>query len=134
MGRKLGRNTNSRKALFRGLARSLFEQGGIITTEAKAKAARSQIDKLITLAKKDTLVSRRRVLAKLGNDTKTLGKILDTWIPAFEKRNSGFTKLVHMPARVGDSAKMVKLELSDKPIAPKPKAVEKTAKRVAKKS
>lgn len=119
MGRKFARNTNSRKALFRGLVRALFQNGSIETTLARAKAIQPEVDKLITLAKKDTLASKRSVMSKLGNDGQTYTKIFVNYLPAFESRKSGFTKLVHLPVRPGDGAQMVKLELSDKAVEAK---------------
>lgn len=121
-GRKFGRNTNSRKALFRGLVRSLFEHGSIVTTKAKAKAIVGEVDHIIVVAKADTVASRRQVMATLGNDTQTLQRVLDR-LPSQKDRKSGFTRITALPPRMGDKAEMVKLEFVDKPVE---KKVEKT--------
>src|SRR5437762_6836553 len=69
-GRRLGRNASHRRAMFRNMAMALFRHERIITTVAKAKEARPFIEKLITLAKKDTLHARREVLSRLGTPSK----------------------------------------------------------------
>ena len=112
-GRHLSRGRKSRRALFRSLIRALVASGKIVTTKAKAKAIISQIDKLITLAKKKSVAARRKVLSELGNDRETADLIFSQVLPAFTKRNSGFTRIVLLPARPGDSAQMVRLEWSD---------------------
>ncbi|MEK7111859.1 MAG: 50S ribosomal protein L17 [Patescibacteria group bacterium] len=112
-GRHLSRGRKSRRALFRSLIRALVASGKIVTTKAKAKAVIPQIDKLITLAKKKTVAARRKVLSELGNDRETADLIFSQVLPAFTKRNSGFTRIVLLPARAGDSAQLVRFEWSD---------------------
>lgn len=112
-GRHLSRGRKSRIALFRSLIRALVESGRIVTTRAKAKATVPLIDKLITLAKKKSVAARRKVLSELGNDRETTDLIFSKVLPAFTKRNSGFTRIILLPARWGDSAQMVRLEWSD---------------------
>lgn len=111
-GRKLSRNRNSRKALFRAQIRALIEHGSIKTTKAKAKSIQGQIDKLVTLAKSKDVAKRRAVFARLGNDRKSTDKL---FVLAADKlsRNSGFTKLINLNPRRGDMAEVVRLSWSD---------------------
>src|SRR5258708_40300533 len=86
-GRKLSRNTQSRKALFRTLIRALTEYGEINTTLAKAKAIRGEVDKLMTLVAKNTVSTRRLVLAKLANDKKKPTNYLKVILSLLKKKN-----------------------------------------------
>jgi large subunit ribosomal protein L17 len=108
-GRRLSRTTNERKALFRSLAVSFFTYGKIDTTEAKAKAVRPWIEKLVTRAKTDDLSSRRLLLSNLPNQ-KIVETLLKSVGPAFSSRPGGYTRLTHLGPRFGDNAPMVCLE------------------------
>ena len=113
-GRKLGRGRGARKALFRSLIRSLVEHGAIETTKAKAKAYQSEIDKLVNIAKSNTLSTRRRVLAKLGNDRKTTEAIFEKVVKSFSGRiGGGCTRIINLSHRRGDMAEMVRLEWAE---------------------
>ncbi|AKM79705.1 MAG: 50S ribosomal protein L17 [Candidatus Beckwithbacteria bacterium GW2011_GWB1_47_15] len=112
-GLKLGRNTKKRQALFKGLARSLILKEAILTTEAKAKAVKGLVDKLISRAQKGSLSSRRQLLAFLPDKT-AVHKLFDDIAPRTKKRLSGFTRLIRVGRRVGDNAMMARLELVDK--------------------
>ncbi len=112
-GRKLGRGQGARKALFRSITKALVEHGSITTTKAKAKAFQGEIDKLVGLAKEGSVVSRRRVYAKLGNDRKTTDKIFQVVAKAFEDRKGGYTRTVNLPLRRGDNAETVQLEWTE---------------------
>lgn len=114
-GKKLGRNTNSRKALFRGLIRSLVEHGKITTTLSKAKAVQPDIDKLLTKVKLDTLSSRRIVLAKLANDRKTTESLFKNFSTNLKNRTSGFTRITKLSRRRGDNVQVAILEFVDSP-------------------
>ncbi len=134
-GKKLSRGKKGREALLRSLVRAIIVSGKVVTTKAKAKATIGQIDKLITLAKKQTLDSRRRVLAFLGNDRKTTEGLVNTLTPSFSSRNSGYTRIVLLPSRKGDNAQMARLEWVDEIKEEKKeekvtKTTKKTAKRV----
>jgi large subunit ribosomal protein L17 len=113
-GRKLSRGLNARKALFRALIRAIVKHGSIETTLAKAKAVQSDIDKLITLAKKGGLSERRRILAHLGNDRETTDGLISIVKGSFSSRNSGYTRIIKLPRRKGDRAQLAKLEWTDK--------------------
>lgn len=112
-GRKFSRNRKSRKALFRSLMRSLLEHGKIVTTEKKAKAIQKDIDKLVKLAKINSLASVRKINSILGNDREALTNLKLKVGSSFKNRTSGFTKTVILPKRRGDSARMMRLEWSE---------------------
>src|SRR5208282_1504217 len=110
-GRKLGRNASHRLALMRNLTRALFEHGRIITTEEKAKEARRFVEKLITLAKRDTLHARRLALARL-HDTETITKLFEEIALRFQDRPGGYTRVIKRhQRRLGDGGKTAFLEL-----------------------
>ena len=109
-GKKLSRGKKGREALLRSLVRAVVVSGKVITTKAKAKAIVGQIDKIVTLAKKGTLDSRRRVLAYLGNDRETSQRLVNVLAPSFSERNSGYTRIILLPSRKGDNARMARLE------------------------
>jgi large subunit ribosomal protein L17 len=126
-GRKLGRNATHRLALIRNLALALFRHERIITTEAKAKEARSFVERLITLAKKNTLHARRLVIARLGGagqaevkpgDDKDadhrdiVKKLFEEIAPRFADRPGGYTRVIkRTQRRLGDGGKTAFLEL-----------------------
>ncbi len=112
-GKKLSRGKKGREALLRSLVRAVVVSGKVITTKAKAKAIVGQIDKIVTLAKKGTLDSRRRVLAYLGNDRETSQRLVNVLAPSFSERNSGYTRIILLPSRKGDNARMARLEWVD---------------------
>lgn len=125
-GTKLSRERSSREALFRQLIKSLVHEGSIVTTLAKAKAIQRDVDKLVTKAKDTSLASKRRVGSTLGNDETAVATL--TRIAA-QSRTSGFTRILKMPTRRGDNAKMAKLVWTDAvPAAPVKEAKEKKAK------
>lgn len=133
-GRQLSRERDTRRALFRSLIRALVEHGKIKTTKAKAKAIQADIDKLINLAKKDSISAKRRVFAFLGNDKETTKKLLKEVVPSFSDRSGGYTRIVPLPARRGDAAQIVRLEWVKEIEVKKTKATkEKTTKTVKKK-
>lgn len=108
--RKLGRRSAPRKALFRSLVTALFEYGKIETTEIKAKEARSLAEKMITLAKKGDLHSRR-LAAEVITDPAVLQKLFDEIAGRYTERNGGYTRIMKLGPRRGDAAPMVILEL-----------------------
>lgn len=107
-GRKLSRSQGQRKALFKGLISSLVTYGRIKTTQARAKAVRGLVDRLITKAKIGGLHGRRQVAAIL-HDKKVVNKLIDEIVPQFPARTSGFTRIVRLGQRKGDQAMMVEL-------------------------
>ena len=111
-GRKLGRNSAHRKALYSNLAGALIEHGRIQTTEAKAKAVKPFAEKMITLGKRGDLHARRQALAALrSNDI--VHRLFADVAPRFSDRPGGYTRIVKLGPRQGDAADMVYLELVD---------------------
>ena len=117
-GKKLSRSTNQRQALFKSQVSSLILKSQIKTTEAKAKAIKGLIDKLITKAKKGSLSARRQVLSFLPNK-KVVNQLFDVIAPATKDRSSGFTRVIRLGRRRGDNTQMAKIELIDKPLVDK---------------
>lgn len=108
--RKLGRVTSHRKAMLRAMVTYLLEKGKIETTVARAKEVRSMTEKMITLGKKDTLHSRRQVLAYVTKED-IVKKLFDEIAPKYEDRNGGYTRIVKIGTRRGDNAEMALIEL-----------------------
>ncbi len=123
-GKKLSRDRDHRKALFKNLIRALVIHGSVKTTESKAKAVRRLVEKLITKSKQGTLHSRRLIAAFL-QDKQAVGKIVDELAPLFKKRPGGYTRIVRLGQRQGDNAMMVKLELVEKPVKKEEKETKK---------
>jgi large subunit ribosomal protein L17 len=110
-GRKFGRETDQRLALTRGLMCSLIKYQTITTTLARAKEIRRGTEKLITLAKKGDLASRRLVIARL-NDLETATLLVDVIAPQI-KRDSGYLRISHAGYRRGDNAEMGTISFVD---------------------
>ncbi len=105
--KKLSRVRKTRKALMSSLALSLILKNKIKTTEIKAKALRPFVEKLVTVAKKDTLSSKRDIKAKIGE--KAIKKIAEI-SSKFKDRNGGYTRITKLPSRLSDGAKMAYIE------------------------
>lgn len=128
-GRQLSRDTEHRKSLRRSLVQSLFEHGKVRTTYPRAKEVRSFAEKLITLARKNTLAARRRVIAYLndrrvvdkdqefilnerGRPTTVVQRLFSEIAPKFAGRNGGYTRIVKLADhRIGDGGSLVLLQL-----------------------
>jgi large subunit ribosomal protein L17 len=118
-GKKLGRSTDHRKALRRNLMCAVIIHEQIETTEAKAKAIRPEVEKLITKAKRSlahedenrAIHARRLVRARLGNNREATQKVFDELAPRFADRPGGYTRIYKLGPRKGDGAMMVLLEL-----------------------
>lgn len=110
MGRKLGRSTKHRKALFRNLATELFRYNKIKTTEAKAKAIQPIAERLISLARRGDLHARR-LAARDIHDPAVLQKLFDEIGPMMEDRPGGYTRIYKLGQRQGDAASMAQIEL-----------------------
>ena len=109
-GRKLGRSSGHRRALYRNLVTELFRHERIKTTEAKAKAVQPKAEKLITLGKRGTLHARRLAAGRL-NDPEILKKLFDEIAPRYEERAGGYTRILKLGHRQGDNAAMALIEL-----------------------
>jgi large subunit ribosomal protein L17 len=110
MGRRLGRSTNHRKALFRNLASDLIRHNRIKTTEAKAKSIQAMVEKLITLAKRGD-VHARRMAARDIYDPAVLQKLFDEVGPKVQDRAGGYTRIYKLGPRQGDAAQMALIEI-----------------------
>ena len=109
-GRKLGRTTSHRKALLRNLVTSILEKERVRTTLAKAKEARPLAEKMITLARTNTLHTKRQALRFLTKE-KTVRKLFEELGPRFSERPGGYTRIVKLGPRIGDGAPMAMFEL-----------------------
>ena len=113
-GRKLGRNSAHRKAMYRNMAASLVTHETIKTTLPKAKELRRVVEPLITLAKEDG-VSRRRLAFDRLRDEAAVGKLFSELGPRFKDRPGGYLRILKMGFRPGDSAPMALVQLLDQP-------------------
>ena len=118
-GRKLGRTSSHRKALFRNMVTSLFEHERVQTTDAKAKEVRRVAEKLITLGKRGDLGSRRRALSYI-HDKGVVHKLFTEISPRFEGRPGGYTRIMKLGNRRGDNAPISVLELVQEAHVPRP--------------
>lgn len=109
-GRKLSRSTSHRRATLRNLATSLFRHERIETTTAKAKELRPYAERLITLARRGDLHSRRLAARKI-QDRQILGKLFDDIAPRYAERPGGYTRILKLGNRKGDAAEISLIEL-----------------------
>lgn len=109
-GFKLQRNGAARRSLLRGLATSVIDHDRVVTTVTKAKAVRPIVDKMITLAKRDTLHTRRQAAAFLETPA-AVKKLFDTLGPRFAQREGGYTRVTRLGFRKGDGAEQAVIEL-----------------------
>ena len=108
---KLSRDSGHRRALMRNLSRELIEHERIRTSQAKAKAVKPRVEKLITLAKRGDLHARRQALSELGQDRFVVHKLFEEVAPRYADRPGGYTRIVKLGPRRSDSTEMVFLEL-----------------------
>src|SRR5580693_978398 len=120
-GRQLSRNSSHRHALMRNMATSLLRHETIRTTVPKAKELRRVVEPLITLAKVDSLAKRRMAFARL-RDITVVEKLFTDLGPRFKARAGGYTRILKMEPRPGDSADMALMELVDAPVVPAEKS------------
>lgn len=109
-GRKLGRKSGPRRALYRNLVSDLVRYERVTTTEAKAKEVRRVAERVITLGKKGTLHHRRQALAAIPQRD-VVQKVFDELAPRFAERPGGYTRIIKLGPRRGDAAPMALLEL-----------------------
>ncbi|MEX6724308.1 50S ribosomal protein L17 [Parapedomonas caeni] len=129
-GRKLGRTSSHRAALFKNMAAALIKHEQITTTLPKARELRPYVEKLITLAKKGGLSNRRLVIARLADLTQT-AKLFDVLAPRYASRAGGYTRVLKAGFRASDAAPMAIIEFVDRDTSakgqdsgPKPEATE----------
>ena len=109
--RKLGRETRIRRSILASLTKSVLTNGYVVTTEARAKEVRKFVDKMITYGKDGSLVSRRKALAFLHNDSDVVSKVFDELAKKYETRDGGYTRIIKLKERRGHDALEVRLEL-----------------------
>ena len=119
--RKLGRDNKHRRSMLATMTKQVVMNESITTTDTRAKEVRKFVDKMITYGKKGDLVSRRKALAFLHNDTAAVEKIFNDLAKRYENRNGGYTQILKVAERRGDDALMVILKLVDeaKPVEEK---------------
>ncbi len=112
-GRKLGRTSAHRKALFRNMVTSLLQHEQIRTTDAKAKELRGVAERMITIGKKGTLHARRQALRTIRSKDVT-SKVFDELADRYRERPGGYTRVIKLGQRPGDAAPMAIIELVDR--------------------
>ncbi len=129
--RKLNRNSEHRKALFKNMLNSLIKYEQIITTLPKAKELKPKIDKVITLGKKADLNNKKSLFSKLQDKT-SVKKVFETFSKRYANRKGGYSRVLKAGFRTGDDAPMAVIELVDRDVnarkVDKPKKVESTKK------
>lgn len=108
--RKLGRATDSRKAMLRAMVTYLFENGKIETTVTRAKEVRSMAEKMVTLSKRGDLHAKRQIFSYVTKED-VAKKIIDGYGPKYADRNGGYTRIIKTGVRRGDAAEMAIIEL-----------------------
>jgi large subunit ribosomal protein L17 len=108
---KLSRDSAHRKALMMNLSREVIDHERIQTTQAKAKAVKPELERLITLGKRGDQHSRRLAMARLGQDKFIVYKLFEELAPRYAERQGGYTRILKLGPRKSDSTEMVFLEL-----------------------
>ncbi|MBE6760474.1 MAG: 50S ribosomal protein L17 [Ruminococcaceae bacterium] len=108
--RKLGKATDCRVAMLRGMVTFLLENGKIETTVSRAKEVRALTEKMITMAKDNTLANKRNAMAFITKED-VVKKLFDEIAPKYASRNGGYTRIIKTGARRGDAAEMCFIEL-----------------------
>ena len=130
--RKLGRPTDQRKAMLRGMVTLLLENGQVETTLTRAKEVRAMAEKMITLGKDNTLASRRAALAYITKES-VVTKVFTEYASLYADRKGGYTQLFRVGPRRGDGAEMAIVKMIDYvKVEPDAKADKKAAKKAAK--
>ena len=121
--RKLGRASDHRKSMLRGMVTYLLENGRIETTVTRAKEVRAMAEKMITIAKDNTLHSRRQVLAYVTKED-VVKKLFDEIAPKYMERQGGYTRILKLGKRIGDATEMSILQWVESAPAAAPAATE----------
>ncbi|MDA9643406.1 50S ribosomal protein L17 [Candidatus Pelagibacter sp.] len=118
VNKKLNRTSEHRKALLKNMLNSLIKYEQLTTTLPKAKFLKPQADKIITLGKKETLLTTKMLMSKLQNIT-SANKVKKTLSKRYEKRNGGYTRIIKAGFRYGDNAPMAVIEFVDRNVEAK---------------
>lgn len=129
-GRRLGRTTSHRTAMFRNMVTSFLNHERITTTDSKAKELRSIADKMITLGKRGDLHAMR-LAASYIREKSVVTKLFTTIAPRYAERQGGYTRIVKLGIRPGDNAPLSMIELVEAELSPKAKKSAPAAKTVA---
>lgn len=124
-GRKFKRDINERKALFKLLMSSLVLREKIKTTQAKAKAIKGEVDKLITKARKEKVLARKLLSSHLT--PKAIDKLLSEIAPRFKERHGGYTRIVKTGRRLSDGARMVLMEWTESAVLKSPNLLDESS-------
>lgn len=111
--RKLGRPTDHRRSMLRGMVTYLFENGQIETTVTRAKEVRSMAEKMITIAKVDSLANKRKVMAYVTKED-VVKKLFDEIAPKYQDTQGGYCRIIKTGPRRGDAAEMCIIQLVEK--------------------
>jgi len=117
-GRRLGRTTSHRIAMFRNMVTSLLNHERVVTTDAKAKEIRSVAEKMITLGKRGDLHAMRQAAAYI-REKSVVTKLFSTIAPRYKDRQGGYTRIIKLGQRLGDAAPLSVIELVEEDLAPK---------------
>ncbi len=129
--RKLGRDNKHRRSMLATLTKQVIMNESITTTDTRAKEVRKFVDKMITYGKKGDLISRRKALAFLHNDTATVNKVFTDLAKRYENRNGGYTQILKVGERRGDNSLMsiLRLVVEEEPVKEEKKPAKKTTKK-----
>ncbi|MEN9881255.1 MAG: hypothetical protein RLZZ308_438 [Candidatus Parcubacteria bacterium] len=108
--RKFGREKNQRKAFIKSLLINLIRHGRIETTVARAKEVRPLVEKLVTLAKEDTVARRRLIMSRLLNQEPEVAKLFKEYAPKFKDVSGGYVRIMKLSTRLSDGAEMAVIE------------------------
>ena len=117
-GRRLGRTTSHRIAMFRNMVTSLLNHERVVTTDAKAKEIRSVAEKMITLGKRGDLHAMRQAAAYI-REKSVVTKLFSTIAPRYKDRQGGYTRIIKLGQRLGDAAPLSLIELVEEELTPK---------------
>ena len=129
--RKLGRDNKHRRSMLATLTKQVIMNESITTTDTRAKEVRKFVDKMITYGKKGDLISRRKALAFLHNDTAAVNKVFTDLAKRYENRNGGYTQILKVGERRGDNSLMsiLRLVVEEEPVKEEKKPAKKTPKK-----
>ena len=131
--RKLGRDNKHRRSMLATMTKQVVMNESITTTDTRAKEVRKFVEKMITYGKKGDLVSRRKALAFLHNDTEVVNKVFNDLAKRYENREGGYTQILKVAERRGDNSLMVILRLVEENKPEEKKAKKETKKETKKK-
>ena len=130
--RKLGRDNKHRRSMLATMTKQVVMNESITTTDTRAKEVRKLVEKMITYGKKGDLVSRRKALAFLHNDTEVVNKVFNDLAKRYENREGGYTQILKVAERRGDNSLMVILRLVEENKPEEKKAKKETKKETKK--